>query len=479
MFTHLTRGDPSGESRVEVSRGRSSEEVRESGPSKGPKNTKQTKERSFASSEAGAKTTMNVLNEKGLECILSRENLNKAYQKVKANKGAAGVDGIGVDELAEHIRKHWNGIEKKLRCGTYQPGLLRVKTISKAGGGERELSIPNTQDRLIQQAICQPMSEVFEPLFSEHSYGYRRGKSAHDAVLAMRKYVAQGKRHVVAVDIHRFFDEVNHDVLMHRISEQIHAKQVLRLIGGYLRAGKLGTDNRKIHHNGKGIPQGGPLSPLLANIYLDPLDKQLEDWGVSFARYADDLTLFAESEEQANELLERVSQYIRQKLNLRINAEKSGTRPPNEGNFLGYRVEKDNRLALSDKNLKEFKAEVRQLLDSRNPYSWRYLIKRWQQYMRGWWNYNKLSEWYEMKDLSGWCRRHMRKLCWLRWHNWKGRRNAFKRLGAKPYHMRLAHSGKGAWRTSRSPALQTILHNDRLLKWGFITPDTLAEAATR
>ena len=146
---------------------------------------------------------------------------------------------------------------------------------------------------------------------------------------------------------------------------------------------------------------------------------------------------------------------------------------------MGYRVEKDNRLALSEKNVKRFKAEVRQILDARNPYPWKQLIERWQQYVRGWWNYNKLGEWYEMRELSGWCRRHMRKLCWLRWHNWKGRRNAFKRLGAKPYHMRLAHSSKGAWRTSKSPALQAILNNNRLLKWGFITPDTLAKAATR
>lgn len=420
---------------------------------------------------------MNVLNEKGLEAILEPGNLRAAYLKVKANKGAAGVDGIGVDELAAHIRKHWNGIEKKIRSGTYQPGLLRTVKIPKAGGGERELSIPNTQDRLIQQAICKPLSEVFEPLFSEHSYGYRPGRSAHNAVLAMGKYVTEGKRHVVDVDIHRFFDEVNHDILMHQISEQVKAKPVLRLIGSYLRGGKLGQDNRKIRHNGKGIPQGGPLSPLLANIYLDTLDKQLETWGVSFARYADDLTLFAESEEQAHELLQRVSQYIRQKLKLRINENKSGTRPPNEGNFLGYRVEEGNRLALSQKNVKRFKAEVRQLLDARSPYSWKQLIERWQQYMRGWWNYNKLSQWYEKEDLSRWCRRHMRKLCWQRWHNWKGRRNAFKRLGAKPYHMRLDHSSKGAWRMSRNPALQTLLNNDRLLKWGFIIPDTLAKGS--
>lgn len=422
---------------------------------------------------------MNVLNEKGLEAILAPENLNAAYLKVKANKGAAGVDGIGVEELNHHIKKHWPGIEKKLRAGTYQPGLLRVVAIPKPGGGERELSIPTTQDRLIQQAIAQELSKVFEEQFSEHSYGYRPGRSAHDAVRAMQGYVSAGKGHVVDVDIRRFFDEVNHDLLMHQISQQVKDKPVLRLIGSYLRAGKLDKDNRKIRHNGKGIPQGGPLSPLLANIYLDPLDKQLEAWGVSFARYADDLTLFASSKAQAHELLEQVGKWISQKLKLSINKDKSGVRPPNEGNFLGYRVEKDNRLALSAKNLRRFKANVRELLNARSPWKWKQLVENWQQYIHGWWNYNKLTQWYEAEDLSRWCRRHIRKLCWQRWHNGKGRHKAFKRLGAKAYHLRLAHSSKGAWRMAANPALQTILNNARLHEWGFITPDTLAQTAPR
>lgn len=420
--------------------------------------------------------TMNVLNEKGLEAILERDNLRAAYLKVKANKGAAGVDGIGVDELAAHIRKHWSGIETKLRCGNYQPGLLKTVSIPKPGGGERELSIPTTQDRLIQQAISQPLSDVFEPLFSEHSYGYRPGRSAHQAVLAMRKHVSGGKRHVVDVDIHRFFDEVNHDILMHQVSREVTDKPVLRLIGSYLRAGKL-RDGRKVRHNGRGIPQGGPLSPLLANIYLTPLDRQLEAWGVSFARYADDLTLFADSREQAEAILERVIDWVARHLKLRVNEQKSGTRPPEEGNFLGYRVEKDDRLALSNKNIARFKSKVRELLSARIPWKWDELIKAWQQYVRGWWNYSRLTEWYETERLSKWCRRHIRKLCWLRWHNWKGRRNAFKRLGAKPYHLRTAHSSKGAWRIAASAAMQSILNNQRLLAWGFITPESLAAAA--
>ena len=420
---------------------------------------------------------MNVLNEKGLEAILAPENLEAAYLKVKANRGSAGVDGIGVDELQEHLRRHWAGIERKLRAGKYEPGLLRVVPIPKPGGGERELNIPTTQDRVIQQAIAQQLGKVYEPLFSDHSYGYRPGRSAHDAVRQMQSYVSAGYRHVVDVDISRFFDEVNHDVLMHRISEQVSEKAVLRLIGTYLRAGKLSADNRKIRHNGKGIPQGGPLSPLLANIYLDALDKQLEAWGVRFVRYADDLTVYAQSEEEAKELLERISRWIREKLKLRVNETKSGTRPPEEGNFLGFRIEQDNRIALSEKNVKAFKARVRELLNARASLRWDELIAQWQSYIRGWWNYSRLTQWYELTWLSRWCRRHMRKLCWQRWHNWEGRRNALRRLGAAPHQQKTAHSSRGAWRIAASPALQSVLNNARLRAWGFITPDTLVEAA--
>lgn len=417
---------------------------------------------------------MNVLNEKGLDAILAPENLRAAYLKVKANGGAAGVDGIGTGELAAHIRKHWPGIEEKLRAGTYQPGLLKPVRIPKAGGGERELSIPTTQDRLIQQAIAQPLAELFDPLFSTNSYGYRWGKSAHDAVRKMKHFVsAEGKNWVVDVDIHRFFDEVSHDILMHRISQEVKDKQVLRLIGTYLRTGKL-VNNRKVRHTGKGIAQGGPLSPLLANIYLNPLDRELEARGVSFARYADDITLYVQSQQEGEELLAKIVEWIEQKLKLRVNRKKSGVRPPEEGNFLGYRMEQGGKLALSRKSVEAFKAEVRALLDARRPWRWEELKRKWQEYVRGWTQYFGLTEWSDLADLSRWCRRHLRKLCWLRWHSWKGRRNALIRLGAKPYHVKAAHSSRGAWRMARHPALQTVLNNQRLRGWGFITPVDLA-----
>lgn len=420
---------------------------------------------------------MNVLNEKGLEAILDPDNLNAAYLKVKANKGAAGVDGVGVDQLAAQIREHWETIATKLRTGRYEPGLLRVVPIPKPGGGDRELSIPTTQDRLIQQAIAQPLGEVFEPLFSEHSYGYRPGRSAHDAVRKTRHYVAEeGLRVIVDVDVHAFFDEVNHDILMQRVSDEVKNKDVLRLIGRYLRAGKL-VNNRKVRHNGRGIPQGGPLSPLLANIYLNRLDHLLEQEGVKFVRYADDITLYCATEEEAQERLAWLSDWLETKLKLRVNQGKSGTRPPTEGNFLGFRLEKDDQIALSAKSVATFKSEVRGILDARIPWKWADLVRKWDAYIRGCSGYFQLSEWYDLKNLSRWCRRHVRKLCWQRWHNWRGRRKALQRLGAKWYHLKAAHSSRGAWRMSAHPALQTVLNNKRPKDWGFVTPsDLVAEA---
>ena len=420
---------------------------------------------------------MNVLNEKGLDAILEPENLNAAYLKVKANKGAAGVDGIGVAQLGDHLRRNGGVILGKLQEGAYEPGLLKVVRIPKPGGGKRELNIPNTQDRVIQQAIAQPLAEVFEPLFSEHSYGYRPGRSAHDAVRRMRHYVVEdGCTTIVDVDIQSFFDEVNHDILMQRISDEVKAKAVLKLIGKYLRSGKL-VNNRKVKHNGKGIPQGGPLSPLLANIYLTRMDRELEKRGVRFVRYADDITLCFQTEEAAEESLEWLTEWLWEKLKLRVNRKKSGIRPPDEGNFLGFRIEEGGKIALSQKSIKNFKAEVRRLLDNRNPWTWKQLISHWQRYLRGWWGYFGVSEWREAQWLSSWCRRHIRKLCWQRWHNWKGRRNALIRLGAKPYHVKSAHSGRGAWRISKGFALQAVLNNRRLLNWGFWTPSDLAVKA--
>jgi RNA-directed DNA polymerase len=419
---------------------------------------------------------MNVLNEKGLEFVLDRDNLNAAYRRVKANRGAAGIDGIGVDELAEHLRQHWPHLESKLQKGTYQPSPVKPVSITKPDGGVRMLGIPTTQDRFIQQALVRCLSEVFEPLFSDHSYGYRPNRSAHGAIRKAQEYVRDEERTwVVDVDISKFFDEVSHDVLMREVAREIENKDVLRLIGKYLRAGKL-VEGKKVKHNGIGMPQGGPLCPLLANVYLTPLDRELESRGIRFVRYADDLTIYAKSLRSAERILESITRWIEQKLKLRVNRSKSGVRCPEEGSFLGFRFERGGRIAISSKSLKAFREKVRFFLDARRSQAWKMLIVEWKQFIQGWTQYYRLTEWSELRKLSKWCRRHVRKLCWQRWHNWKGRLNAFRRLGASTDHQRLAHSGRGAWRMSINHAVNAILPNKRLLEWGFITPfDLVAE----
>jgi len=420
---------------------------------------------------------MNVLNEKGMEYVLESTNMEAAFKKVKANKGAAGVDGIGTEELKAHLEKHWPNLRLKLLEGSYQPSPVRPTFIEKYDGSKRELGIPTTQDRVIQQALTNRMVEVFEPTFHPNSYGYRPGRSAKMAVLEMqRRVVEEGYEVVIDIDIRGFFDEVDHDVLMREVRHHVRNKQVLRLIGKYLRAGKL-VDNRKVRTIGKGMPQGGPLSPILANIYLHPLDCELEKRGLKFLRYADDLVIFVKSERSAERVLESISRWIAKHLKLEVNQTKSGHRNPRDGNYLGFRIEHDGRIALSRKSVKTFKVKVRTLLDARIPKRWAELVKDWQQYIRGWTNYFKISEWYEFADLGGWCRRHVRKLCWLRWHNWRGRRNAFIRLGAKPCHMRMAHCGRGAWRMAKHFALQSVLNNKSLLDWGFFTPFDLVEGS--
>lgn len=420
---------------------------------------------------------MNVLNEKGIAYVLEPANLRAALKKVKANKGAAGVDGIGTEELEAHLEVHWKTLESKLRVGSYQPSPVRPHTIDKPDGGERELGIPTTQDRFIQQALTTRLVEVFEPTFHPNSYGYRPGRSAQSAAREMQRQVVEEKRNVIIdLDIRGFFDEVNHDVLMREVKRKVSNKGILQLIGKYLRAGKL-VDNRKVRTPGKGMPQGGPLSPVLANIYLHPLDLELEKRGLTFIRYADDVVILVQSERSAIRVLESLSAWIAKHLKLEVNQTKSGYRDPWEGNFLGFRVERDGRLAMSKKSVATFRMKVKALLDAQVPRRWKELIADWGKYIRGWTQYFKASEWYEFGDLGGWCRRHVRKLCWLRWHNWRGRRKAFIRLGAKPYHLRMAHCSRGAWRMARHPALQTLLGNRRLREWGFFTPSDLVEGS--
>lgn len=417
---------------------------------------------------------MNALNDVLLEEVLDPDNLWAAWRAVKANRGAPGIDGIGIGETAAHLHRHWSGIKGKLLAGTYKPAPVRAVRIPKPGGGERGLGIPNTTDRLIQQALHQKLSPVLEPVFSDRSYGYRPGRSAHDAIRAARRHVVEEQRRwVIDVDIEGFFDNLDHDLLMRDLARHVSDKRVLRLIGKYLRAGVL--EDGRVRRGTTGAPQGGPLSPLLANLYLDRLDREMESRGLAFVRYADDITVYAKSPRSAERIHARLVGWIEKHLKLRVNREKSGIRPPEAGSFLGFTIGAGGEIGISAKSVGRYKARVREFWDGRNSQPLRERRRDWLRYVRGWWQYYRLCDvrWV-VKALSSWTRRHMRKAFWLRWHDWRGRRNAMARLGATGRTLRLAHSGRGAWRAAL--ALNRVLTIARLQRWGLLTPVDFVDA---
>lgn len=414
-----------------------------------------------------------MLNEDLMESILEPNNLQAAYARVKANGGAAGVDGMNVEAYEAHAAQHWPGIEAKLKAGNYQPGAIRGVSIPKPQGGERRLGIPNVQDRVIQQALLQVLGPLFEREFSDHSYGYRPGRSAHDAVKAAQQFVLEGKDWVIDLDISAFFDEVNHDILMTTIGRKVRDKRVLKLIGSYLRAPI--QQEGDIEKRDKGTPQGGPLSPLLANIYLDALDKELERRSLNYCRYADDVAIFVSSERSGARVLASLTGWIVQRLRLRVNVQKSGVGRPWNGKFLGFRITANGRIAVAKASLEKLKANVRAAWDARKSVTLDERIEHWQRYIRGWWNYFEVAEYRRpVFELEGWMRRHMRKYFWQRWHNRAGRLNALRRLRAKSYHQKQASGSVGTWRLARSPMLHTVLNKARLYRWGLYVPSDLA-----
>lgn len=416
-----------------------------------------------------------MLNEVTMERVVSPENMRAAYLAVKANGGSSGVDGMEVEEMAAHIREHWESIANKLLAGKYQPAAVRAVEIPKGNGGKRLLGIPTVMDRMIQQAIHQEMGPTFEEGFSESSYGFRPGRSAHDAVRAGQGFVAEGKKWVVDIDLKNFFDQVNHDRLMGMIGRKVRDKRVLSLIGRYLRAEMRRGDGSPTARKA-GTPQGGPLSPLLANIYLDPLDKELEKRGLSFVRYADDIAIFASSPRAAERLLEGVVKWLKKELGLEVKQEKSGTGPSGESSLLGFRLYEDGKIGISPKAVEKLKEKVREYWDARQSKTSEQLREQWQNYIRGWWNYFRLADrrW-EVRDLSGWIRRHMRKCFWLRWHHPRGRLNALKRLGVKGRVLGMAYSGLGAWAIARHVVMNQTLKTKTLNQHGFIIPWDFAE----
>lgn len=409
-----------------------------------------------------------------MEEVVSPENYGKALKAVIANDGAPGIDGMRAEELNGHLLKHWPKIQAKLMAGTYTPSPVRRKEICKEnGGGTRMLGIPTVMDRFIQQMILQGMTPIWEPRFSEHSYGFRPGRSAHDAVRAAQGYAREGKDWVVDMDISKFFDHVNWDILMGKIAEVIRDKRVLKLIGRYLRAGAM--LNGVVVKSVEGTPQGGPLSPLLANIYLDALDRELERRGLRFSRYADDCNIYVGSQAAAERVLESIREWIEKHLRLQLNATKSGTGRPWERKFLGFRVNRESRIELAPESLERLRTKVRGKWRSCQSKTSNQLRDTWRQYIRGWWGYFRLAENRRpIERLESWIRRHIRACFWQRWHGPEGRERQLRRLGLSGRMLKVAWSSRGAWHLAGTGSLQTALSNATLRRHGFLMPSDLA-----
>jgi len=383
-----------------------------------------------------------------MTAVVERKNMWKALQRVESNKGAAGVDGMAVSELRDYLRLQWPRIKEELLKGTYQPQPVRRVEIPKASGGLRKLGIPTVVDRLIQQAIHQVLSPLFEPTFSESSYGFRPGRSAHDAIAAARGYVAEGTRWVVDMDLEKFFDRVNHDVLMARIARRIDDKALLRTIRRYLTSGVMVDGVEEATE--EGTPQGGPLSPLLSNILLDDLDKELERRGHRFCRYADDCNVYVKSKAAGERVMKNLTRFLEKKLRLKVNEKKSAVERPWKRKFLGYTMtwHRSPRLKIAAESVKRMKEKVRQLFRAgRGRNVERFIREELNPYLRGWAGYFRRSEVTGiLEELDGWLRRKLR--CIL-WRQWKRGRTRYARLiaaGLVPERARQsAWNGRGAW----------------------------------
>ena len=402
-----------------------------------------------------------------IEEILEPENLAQAWKRVKANKGAPGIDGMTVEDFPAFARKEWPRIAKAIAEGSYRPAPVKRVWIPKPDGTQRPLGIPTVLDRVIQQAVAQVLGPLFEVGFSEHSYGYRPGRSAHQAVAEMETGWTEGRRHAVECDLKSFFDKVNHDRLMNALKEKCRCRRTLGLIGRYLRAGVVLPDGT-FEATPLGVPQGGPLSPLLANIALDPLDKELEARGHKFARYADDFLVMVKSAKAAKRVLAGLIRYCEGRLQLVVNRAKSRAAPLKSCEFLGYKLNKRAKLAWTEKARHRFKERVREITSRNRGHRVQTVIDELNLYVRGWLNYYKFSSTYkEVLALSVWVRRRVRLYYWKQWKQPRTRRRNLLALGADPGTVHMAtRSRKGYWRMSQNEIVRYALNNRWLEEQG-------------
>ena len=404
--------------------------------------------------------------------VVDRANLNTAYKRVKANRGSHGVDLMTVDELLPYLKEHGQAIREAILEGNYTPKPVRRVEIPKPGGGTRQLGIPTVLDRLIQQAILQVLTPIFDPDFSEHSYGFRPGRNAKEAVLKAKDYIEAGYTWVVDIDLARYFDTVNHDKLMNLVARKVKDKRVLKLIRAYLNSGVM--INGVVVEIEEGCPQGGPLSPLLSNIMLDELDKELEKRGHRFCRYADDCNIYVKSKRAGERVMQSVSEYLEKKLKLKVNQEKSAVDKPQRRKFLGFSFynKKDGvGIRVHAKPLDKFKDRVREILSRSNGLSMEQRIKALNYLIIGWVTYFGLADMKgRVKELDEWIRRRLRMCIWKQWRRIRTRHDKLVQLGvenAKAWEY--ANTRKGYWRIASSPILHRTLTNDYLFRLGFVS----------
>ena len=411
-----------------------------------------------------------ALTESLMEAVVAADNMRRALKRVKANKGSPGIDGMKISEMTDYLKEHWPRICKELLEGRYQPQPVKRVEIPKPDGGVRQLGIPTVVDRLIQQAILQVMDPLYDPGFSSSSYGFRPGKSAHQALEAAKGHVVEGRDWVVDLDLEKFFDRVNHDLLMSRLAKRIADKRLLRLIRRYLEAGVM--LNGVVVGREEGTPQGGPLSPLLANILLDDLDKELERRGQAFCRYADDCNIYVRSQRAGERVMASVTRYLETKLKLKVNRDKSAVDRPFRRKFLGFSLRKRNgevALSIAPKSKKRFMDNVRRITKRNRGVSLVRVISELRTYTDGWVAYfwrARTPSVFSRED--EWIRRRLRCYQWKLWKRPRNRGRQLRKAGVGPWlAWGVAYNGQGPWRIAGCPAMTRALSNEKLRQLGY------------
>lgn len=413
-----------------------------------------------------------------MEEICDPANLKRALQRVCANQGAPGVDGMTVQTLPSYLGDHWSEIRSQLLGGSYKPREVKRVEIPKPGGGSRKLGIPTVLDRLVQQAISQVLQKQWDSTFSEHSYGFRPHRDAHQAIARAQEIVAQGYGWVVDIDLEQFFDRVNHDRLMARVAERVSDKRLLKLIRAFLNAGIL--EDGLVRPTEEGTPQGSPLSPLLSNLVLDELDRELEKRGLPFVRYADDCNIYVRSERAGQRVMKSISDFLTRKLRLKVNTAKSAVAKPSARKFLGFSLSDgpEPKRIIAKQALVRLRRRVVELTGRNRGISLERMTRELVEYLRGWIQYFGFCERRtDLRDLDGWIRRRLRCAVWKQWQNGRRRYRELLRLGVKADRAKaIAGSSRGPWPMSRTMPMSQALSNRYLQSRGLLTLETWSNA---